>query len=251
MLTPTSESVRWSSPAASDLLDRPLHDRRVVLAATRNLALRWIRATTPATGAIPHVLNLPDSTALHYRIDGAGILIESLESPDLPASNRRVAPEEPRGAAASGASQSDYVLLSRDEYLALLHRMPGSGGARPAPTAPGPAASLPIQGSTESPLLTEAARRDAAHSYMAQVARAVPDDGTIPQDVLERAAQNHWQLPRAWREYLGLTKQQAAARASISAVRYGELEEGFAQICSQRKQVIAFGLSLQAEQLLL
>ncbi len=251
MLTPTFESVRWSSPAASDLLDRPLQDRRVVLAATRNLALRWVRGTTPATGPIPQILNLPDFTTLIYRIDGAGILIESLDSLEHPASNRRGASEEPRGAGASDGGQSDYVLLSRDEYLALLHRMPGSGGARPAAAAPDPAASAPVLGSTESPLLTEAARRDAAHSYMAQIVRSVPDDGTIPQDVLERAAQNHWQLPRAWREYLGLTKQQAAARASISPVRYGELEEGFAQICSQRKQVIAFGLSLQAEQLLL
>lgn len=212
--------------------------------------MRWARSPARAAARTAHVLNMPDSTEVHYRIDGAGILIERLASPHLCQPAKRIAPDELRFRTAPGRRDSGYVLLSKDEYFALLHRSPEPAGARPAASAPGQADGITGKGPIESPLLTEAARRDGQDAYMTQAARSAPTDGTIPQEVLERAAQNHWQLPRAWREYLCMTKQQAAARASITASRYGELEEGFAQISSQRKQVIAFGLSLQAEQLL-
>lgn len=212
--------------------------------------MRWASSPARARTRTADVLNMPDSTEVHYRIDGAGILIERLASPHLCQPAKRAASDELHCRTASGSRDSDYVLLSKDEYFALLHRSPAPANARPATSAPGQGAGASNKGPAESPLLTEAARRDGQHAYMTQAVRSAPADGTIPQEVLERAAQNHWQLPRAWREYLCMTKQQAAARASITATRYGELEEGFAQISSQRKQVIAFGLSLQAEQLL-
>lgn len=250
MLTSTSETVRWSSPAASYLLGLVLQDRRTVLAATRALAQRWATTTSRDAARVPHVLNLPDSTEVHYRIDSAGFLIESLSSPNAFASPKRIKTGEGRCGNTSDGTDPDFVLLPKEEYLTLLRRSEQAG----RPTAPASSAGVADRAAGSATpaqaLLTEAARRDTELAEITRGARSAPADGTIPQEVLERAAQNHWQLPRAWREYLGLTKQQAAARASITAVSYGELEEGFPQICSRRKQVIASGLSLLAEQLL-
>ena len=234
MLTSTSEAVRWSSPAVSYLLGLALQHRRTVLAATRALAQKWATTASRDAARAPQLLNLPDSTEVHYRIDSAGFLIESLSSPNAFASPKRVKAGEGRCGNTSDGTDPDFVLLSKEEYLTQQRRSEQAG----SPTAPAQA------------LLTEAARRDTGLADITRGARSAPADGTIPQEVLERTAQNHWQLPRAWREYLGLTKQQAAARASITAVSYGELEEGIPQICSRRKQVIASGLSLRAEQLL-
>jgi hypothetical protein len=252
MQTPTPQSVRWSSPAASDLQGLVLQDRRAVLAATRALVVQWASTTASTVVPAPHVIHISDSTEVHYRIDGAGILIESLSSPHITPPSNRGRWSETQPGSAFDVSNPDIVLLSKVEYLALLRQSERASSLALSASVPNAVASDCVLSSSPllPGLLTEEACRDTKLTNMTRAARSVPADGTIPQEVLERAAQNHWQLARAWREYLGLTKQEAAARASITAISYSELEEAFPQICSQRKHVIACGLSLLAEQLL-
>lgn len=135
-------------------------------------------------------------------------------------------------------------MLRRDEYLTLLQ---GSAQATaPASSRPSNSALL------TKPLLTDAARRTAALAELeSRTPRTVPADGSIPQEVLEEATNNHWHLPRAWREYLSISVQEAAARAAISDRSYGELESGFPRLNKARKQVVACGLSLRDQQLLI
>jgi len=146
-----------------------------------------------------------------------------------------------------GDGEPAYVLLRHDEYLELLQAyLPGNAGADSiTDTVFQPQLAL-----AENDLLTATAKQDIDLAYLANEAPYVPDDGTIPQDVLENVIQNRWPLPRAWREYLKLSKQEVAARADISDRRYGELEDSFVRLSKRRKAMIADGLALQAAQLL-
>lgn len=99
-------------------------------------------------------------------------------------------------------------------------------------------------------LLTDAAKRILPFAYLTAPLSDIPADGTIPQEVLENAVHNHWQLPRAWREYLKLSKLEVATRVDISDSRYAELEVGFLRLNAQSKKKIARSLKLKPAQLL-
>jgi hypothetical protein len=146
-----------------------------------------------------------------------------------------------------GDGEPAYVLLRHDEYLELLQAyLPGNG----VTDAITDTCFQPQLAWAENDLLTAAAQQDIDLARLANDAPHIPDDGTIPQDVLEKAVKHRWPLPRAWREYLKLSKQEAAARADMSDRRYGELEDGFSRLNKRRKAMIANGLALQAAQLL-
>jgi DNA-binding XRE family transcriptional regulator len=51
----------------------------------------------------------------------------------------------------------------------------------------------------------------------------VPDDG-IPHEVVRMTIGNAMTLMRAWREYLGLTQEQVAARLGISQPALAQME---------------------------
>lgn len=99
-------------------------------------------------------------------------------------------------------------------------------------------------------LLTAIAQQQFSFAHLVEETPVIPTDGTIPQEVLEKAVHHRWALPRAWREYLKLSKQEVAARANISDRRYGELEVGFLRLSPRNKRKIANGLTLQTVQLL-
>lgn len=111
--------------------------------------------------------------------------------------------------------------------------------------------SAPVSGrGFRRPLLTDIAKQNSSFVQLAEHRPTVPTDGTIPQEVLENVVQNHWELPRAWREYLKLSKQEVAARANVSDRRYSELEIGFARLSPRNRRKIANGLTVQVAQLL-
>lgn len=103
----------------------------------------------------------------------------------------------------------------------------------------------------EGALLTDYARSHLDPGVLEESFCEVPIDGTIPQDVLEQAIKNLWALPRAWREYLGWTRQSAAAHAGVPEQLYIELEEGFEKLTVRNKIKLASALGLQLTQLLI
>jgi hypothetical protein len=172
------------------------------------------------------------------------------QAPGTVAPTNQTAPAPPRESAPLTSrvdGEPAYVLLHYDEYLELLQAYLPGNAATDSITAPLIRAPLAW---AQSDLLTAAAKQDANLAHLASEDAHVPDDGTIPQDVLEKVIQNRWPLPRAWREYLKLSKQEVAARADISDRRYGELEDSFVRLSKRRKAMIADGLALQAAQLL-
>lgn len=94
------------------------------------------------------------------------------------------------------------------------------------------------------------ARQQASFAHLVEEAPIIPSDGSIPQEVLEKAVHYRWALPRAWREYLKLSKQEVAARVNISDRRYSELENGFLRLSPRNKRKIANSLTLETVQLL-
>lgn len=75
----------------------------------------------------------------------------------------------------------------------------------------------------------------------------IPEDDTIPHEVVERMIANDWSLVRAWRDYLGLTQDQVAERLSVSQPSYARMEspKGAASLRSPtiRRIAAAFGIS--------
>jgi DNA-binding XRE family transcriptional regulator len=81
--------------------------------------------------------------------------------------------------------------------------------------------------------------------YVAQHAR---DNDLIPHDVVRRTLADDVPPARAWREHLGLTQAEVAARLGISQSAYAQ-QEGSARLRKSSREKIAAALGITAAQL--
>jgi len=72
-------------------------------------------------------------------------------------------------------------------------------------------------------------------------------EALIPNDVVGRFIETQ-SMVRAWREHLGLTQEEVAARLGISQPAYSKLESSARLRGSSRKRIVA-ALGIQPEQL--
>ena len=70
----------------------------------------------------------------------------------------------------------------------------------------------------------------------------------VPQEVVDMFFDNQWSALRAWREYLGLTQAQVAARLGVSQAAYSQQENRKTLRPSSREK-LARVLGITAEQL--
>ena len=70
----------------------------------------------------------------------------------------------------------------------------------------------------------------------------------IPSAVVDLALDNSWSALRAWREYLGFTQAEVAARLGITQSAYSQHENSETLRASTRSK-IATALGIHAEQL--
>lgn len=76
----------------------------------------------------------------------------------------------------------------------------------------------------------------------------IPADGTIPHEVVLLMTENEWSLIRAWREYLGVTQMEMAARLDIRQPSYAAMEATEARPRKATRERIAAALGLQFDQ---
>ncbi|WP_243367322.1 helix-turn-helix domain-containing protein [Fundidesulfovibrio soli] len=75
------------------------------------------------------------------------------------------------------------------------------------------------------------------------------DTTNIPQEVAELAGSGRKSLSRAWREHLGLTKEQVAARMGISKAALEQIEARTAKPRRATLAKVAAALGVDVEQL--
>lgn len=71
----------------------------------------------------------------------------------------------------------------------------------------------------------------------------------VPNEVVERVIMGKLTPMRAWREYLGLTQSEVAARLDVSQAAYAQLEAPEARPRQSTLRRIAQALGIQLEQL--
>ncbi|MVW79070.1 helix-turn-helix domain-containing protein [Bordetella sp. 02P26C-1] len=103
---------------------------------------------------------------------------------------------------------------------------------------------IPLEG-----LLTQKAQIQLGRLVRGARPGDIPRGGVIPKEVHYLAVRHGWSLPRAWREYLWLSKAEVAKRAKINVDTYHALESNFASVSKEIKIFIASLLGLSAEQL--
>lgn len=79
----------------------------------------------------------------------------------------------------------------------------------------------------------------------AQKARA----SGVPQEVVEAHVLRNDSIVRAWREYLGITQKELAARLGVSQAAVVKFERRDARLRSATLKKISFALGLNEEQL--
>ncbi|MNI80963.1 Antitoxin HigA [compost metagenome] len=77
----------------------------------------------------------------------------------------------------------------------------------------------------------------------------IPTDGTIPHEVVSLMAGNSWSIVRAWREYLGITQVEVAARLGIRQPSYAAMEASGAKPKKTTRERIAVALGVQFDQI--
>lgn len=80
--------------------------------------------------------------------------------------------------------------------------------------------------------------------------RMTNTEANIPPEVAELAANGRKSLARAWREHLGLTKEQVAARMNISPAALEQIEARTAKPRRATLSKVAEALGVQVEQLI-
>lgn len=70
----------------------------------------------------------------------------------------------------------------------------------------------------------------------------------VPASVVDLAFNNEWSALRAWREHLGLTQTEVAAKMGISQAAYSQ-HENSGSLRPATRAKIAAALGIQAEQL--
>lgn len=76
------------------------------------------------------------------------------------------------------------------------------------------------------------------------------EEPTIPPEVAEMTAKGRKSLARAWREHLGLTKEQVASRMNISPAALEQIEARSAKPRRATLAKVAEALGVQVEQLM-
>jgi DNA-binding XRE family transcriptional regulator len=87
-----------------------------------------------------------------------------------------------------------------------------------------------------------------AQSVPAASDTRIPADGTIPHEVIVLMTDNDWSIIRAWREYLGVTQTEMAARLDIRQPSYSAMEAPEARPRKTTRTRIATVLGLQRDQ---
>lgn len=77
----------------------------------------------------------------------------------------------------------------------------------------------------------------------------IPADGTIPHEVVSLMAGNNWSIIRAWREYLGITQMEMAARLGIRQPSYAAMEASGAKTKKITRERIAVAMGVQFDQI--
>ena len=77
----------------------------------------------------------------------------------------------------------------------------------------------------------------------------IDEQATIPPEVSEIAQKGRKSLARAWREHLGLTKEQVAARMGISPAALEQIEARSAKPRRATLAKVAAALGVKVEQL--
>ena len=77
----------------------------------------------------------------------------------------------------------------------------------------------------------------------------IPADGSIPHEVVLLMTEHDWSIIRAWREYLGVTQTEMAARLDIRQPSYAAMEATDARPRRATRERIAVALGLHFEQL--
>ena len=74
----------------------------------------------------------------------------------------------------------------------------------------------------------------------------IPESGNIPNDVVWLSVDKGYSLARAWREYLGLTQVEVAARMRISQAELSQMESvKKLRKASLEKQAQALGVTVE------
>jgi len=76
----------------------------------------------------------------------------------------------------------------------------------------------------------------------------VPDSG-VPHAVVELHLDHDMTYLRAWREYLGLTQAEVAAKAGISQAALSQMESGASKLRKATKAKLAEAMGITPEQL--
>lgn len=77
----------------------------------------------------------------------------------------------------------------------------------------------------------------------------IPESGNIPNDVVWLSVDKGYTLARAWREYLGLTQAEVAARMGISQAALSQMESGEKKLRKASLEKLAKALGVTVEQL--
>lgn len=77
----------------------------------------------------------------------------------------------------------------------------------------------------------------------------IPANGTIPHEVIELMTENGWGIVQAWREYLGITVADMAARLNIRQPSYLAMEAPDSRPRRATRERIAKALAVQFDQL--
>ncbi|HEY9274684.1 MULTISPECIES: helix-turn-helix transcriptional regulator [Achromobacter] len=77
----------------------------------------------------------------------------------------------------------------------------------------------------------------------------IPADGTIPHEVVTLMTSNGWSIVRSWREYLGITQVDMAARLGIRQPSYAAMESADANPRRSTRERIAAALGVHFDQI--
>jgi DNA-binding XRE family transcriptional regulator len=79
--------------------------------------------------------------------------------------------------------------------------------------------------------------------------KLIHPEPTIPHEVVEMLIKKNMNLPRAWREHLGLTQEDVAKKMGITQAALSQMEKTDAKLRHSTLQRLADSLSLSVEQL--
>lgn len=76
----------------------------------------------------------------------------------------------------------------------------------------------------------------------------IPEGDAIPHEVVDLHIEKNIPLVRAWREYLGLTQNEVAARARMTQAALSQMESGEKKMRKTTREKLARAMGLNVEQ---